>query len=228
MKKLALFLALVMLFTFTGSALAANDFDLSYVRENSQQFTIDVDVENNVAFVETVMTSKDRSFVHKYESSTRYSTTQFDMLVLDYLDSDAYPVLRLWITYCSDESYLNITSATFTLGDKKYTFSEIADSQWYTKDENGYVEKVLIRFNMENVDFLVAMEQIMPDDFADLETLKIPLTLHGRENITVELDYGFTVDFLLMKKAFIECNGIYYLEKAFGAPMKVTDVTVAQ
>lgn len=106
---------------------------------------MDVDVENDVAFIESALGASGRAYVHKYDSSTRYSTTQFDILVLEYLQTSAYPIFRLWINYCADDAYMNITSVSFYVEDQKYTFSGIADAERYTHDENGYVERLLIK-----------------------------------------------------------------------------------
>lgn len=227
MKKLSLLLAVLLLFTCCGSALA-EDFDLSFVRSKTSLYEIDVEIEDDIAFIDSTLSASDRSFVHKYESSTRYSTTEFDMLVIQYLKSTAYPVFRLWITYCADNDYLNINAVTFTIGDKKYTFTDIADTDWYVHDEKGYVEQVLIKFDLNNTDFLLALEGLLPETLEEFDGITIPMTLHGREDIQVELGGGFLLDFFVMEQAMIKSNGVGYFEKAHGSPLKITPVTPAQ
>lgn len=222
MKKLvSLCLAIVCL--LACMPVHAAEMDLSFVRENENIFTIDVDVENDVAFVESKLSVADRAFVHQYDSSTRYSSTQFDVLVLDYLKSSAYPIYRLWITYCADDAYLNITSVSFIIGDQKYTFSDIADADWYTHDDKGYREQVLIKFDEDTLKFLAALEDLTPTSFDDFEGYKLKMILHGREDVEVELGRGFGLDFFCTSKALINIGGLDFLEKCNGSTLKVTD-----
>ncbi len=180
-----------------------------------------------MAYIETRLSAKDRSFTHKYESSTRYSSTKFEILIIDYLKENAYPVWRLRVIYCSDDDYLNITSASFILNGKKYTFSGIADKDWYVKDDDGYAEQVLIRFGMDNIDFLAALEDIFGDteDVTEVaENATCKLILHGREDVEVDLGEGFSLDFLVIRLGMVNINGLDFLEKAYSTTMKITDV----
>lgn len=72
MKKLLAVLLAVMLACSACAALA--ELDLAPIRESNNIYTIDVDTESDVAYIETRLSAKDRSFTHKYESSTRYSS----------------------------------------------------------------------------------------------------------------------------------------------------------
>ncbi len=228
MKRIAALLMTAVLLFAAMPALADEKLDLSVFRDNPTLYTIDVNTEDDVAFVESALSAKDRSFVHKYESENRYNTTKFDILVVDYLQSDPYPIFRLWISYCSDDSYMNINTASIIFNGKKYTFSGIADKDWYYHDEKGYREDVLIKFGMDNVEFLTDLEKALGDDsdasamIKAAETMKAKLILHGRENIEAELGEGFFLDFLLIKAGFMRCNGVQYLEKANATEMKVT------
>ena len=220
MKKCSLLLAIILLFTFCANAMAAT-VDLSYVRNDPDTYEIDVQVEDDLAFIETTYNAAELSFVHKYESTNLYSGTRFDMLVIDYLQSDAYPVFRLWLTYCADDNYINASSVTFEVSGKKYTFSDIGDPDWYYHDEDGYMEQMLIKFNDDNLDFLVALENLLPETYEELLEIKIPLTLHGREDIKTEVGSGFLMDFLAMKLAYVNANGLDFLSEPNGTPMKV-------
>ena len=153
----AFILALALLFSCSVSLAAG--YDLSYAKSKSGVFTVDEDTDRDVAFIESTLSVSDRSFVHKYESDYRYSSTMFDILVVDCSRSTSYPVPRLWITYCAD-NYLYYDSVTFTIDGTDYTFSGISDSDWRTKDENGVVEEVLIKFGTEALPFLGAMETL--------------------------------------------------------------------
>ena len=220
MKKLSLILALVMLLGCFGGAFA-EDFNLNFVRENSNLYTIDVDSSRGIAFIESGLTAKDRSFVHKYESSTRYSSTKFDMLVIDYGTSSQYPVCRLWVNYMSDTGYQNIKAVTFNVNGQQFTFTDIDDPDFMEHDEDGYIERVLIKFDLDNLDFLIALEKMLPDEFEGFDTIKISMTLHGDEDITVELGRGFMLDFFLLQQAILECNAVGEMSKTNGSPMTV-------
>ena len=185
MKKIFSFILVLALLCSCASSLA-DGYDLAYVKDSGSVFSIDEDTDRGVAFVESSLSASDRSFVHKYESDHRYSSTRFDILVVDYGQSDAYPVPRLWVIYCADE-YLNYDSVTITLDGKDYTFTGISDPDWRTRDEKGVIEKVLIKFGSENLDFLSAMENLTEryptyDELMD-ETNgpKVKMVLHGRK-----------------------------------------------
>lgn len=224
-STLVLLMALLMIFGTYTTALA--DLDLDPVREASNVYTIDVSSDGEAAFIESRLSTQDRSFVHKYESENLYSSTQFDILIVDYLKTSAYPVMRLWITYSADDAFMNITSASFIIGNKKYTFSGIADSDWYQQDDRGYIEQVLIKFGIDNLEFLVALEDMFNDSDSVVETAKnstCKMILHGRENIEVDLGSSFFLDFLAIKMAMVNIGGLDYMDKALSSTMKITDI----
>lgn len=226
MRKLSFILALVLMLSCFSCAFAA-EFDMSIVRENTDLYKVSVDNEEDVAFITTNLAVSARAFTHKYESTYRYSSTKFDTLVIDYLKTSARPVFRLWVTYCADDSFLNINGISFLVDGKKYTFSDVADPDWYTQDEKGYAEEMLIKFDMDNIDFLVALEDYMPEELS-LEALKaapVTMILHGREDVTVQLEDGFWLDFIAMKRVLTKTGAIDFLSQTSGSPMKVTTVT---
>lgn len=228
MKKVFAFLMIGMLLLASMSTAFAATIDLSPIEEQSSIYTVDVNSDGEAAFIESALGAKERSFVHKYESTYLYSTTKFDVLIVNYNQSSNYPVFRLWVTYCADNGYQNIDSATFVLGNKQYTFTEIDDPDWLQYDkEKGYIEEVLIRFNMENVDFLLALEEAIKgksDTVEDLESVDIKLVLHGKEDIVVELGSGFWLDFMALKSAWLDVDGTSYLEDIIGTDMSVTTI----
>ncbi len=222
----AFILALALLFSCSVSLAAG--YDLSYAKSKSGVFTVDEDTDRDVAFIESTLSVSDRSFVHKYESDYRYSSTMFDILVVDCSRSTSYPVPRLWITYCAD-NYLYYDSVTFTIDGTDYTFSGISDSDWRTKDENGVVEEVLIKFGTEALPFLGAMETLYEkypsyDELMD-ETNgpKIKMVLHGRnEDVRVTLGSGFVLDFaLIIEGAYLNTNGLDYIDKVNSSTLTV-------
>ena len=227
MKKwISMLLALCLL----GTTALADVLDLSYVREKNSIFNIDVDNESDVAFIKSTTSAKERSFVHKYESDTRYSSTRFDVLVVDYSKTTAYPVPRLWITYAADE-FLYINSVSFYVDGKKFTFSGISNKDWQNKFDNGIVEECLIKFGSEQIDFLVAMEHELKkyptyDELMDPEKgPKIRMVLHGKEDVEVTLGSYYVMDFaFVIEGAYLNMNGMDYIEKVYGTTMKETDI----
>ena len=227
MKKFfSFFLALALLCSCASSL--ADGYDVSYIKDHSNVFTIDVDEDSGIAFVESTLSVKDCAFVHKYESEHRYSFTMFDVLVVDYETTTAYPVPRLWITYCADE-YIYYDSVTITLDGKDFTFSGISNPDWCTEDEKGVIEKTLIKFYSENAAFLAAMENLYKqypsfDELMD-ETSgpKVKMVLHGKnEDIDVTLGSGFVLDFaLVIEGANINTDGLDYIDKVTGTTMTI-------
>ncbi len=228
MKKiLSLILALALLCP-CASSLAAG-YDMSYIRQNDNVFTVDVNDDTGVAFVQSVLTAKECSFVHKYESKYRYSYVYFDILVVNYGKSTAYPVPRLWITYCADE-YIYYDSVTFTLNGRDYTFTGISDPEWRSKDEKGVQEEALIKFGTDNYDFVRALQNYRKNFPSYNELMdetngpKIKMVLHGRnEDITVTLGGGFMRDFgCVIEGAYMQTNGPAYLDRVTSTAMSVS------
>ena len=229
-KRLALALALVLAFSAGSSAPAASALDLGPIRDNPALFTITESTTlPNVAYIETVMSTRERSFIHVHEASRLYSSTRFDILLLDYGISSAYPLLRLWINYCSDLGYLDISSVDIAFGGKKYTFSDVAVDGGKVNDSDGYMERVLIKFGTRDLDFVLALLEPFREEgkkATDVaKSLTATMTLHGaKEDVTVELGYGFFIDFVLMTTAFTSINGTEYIDQVKSTPMTVTNV----
>lgn len=218
MKKFVALLSAVLMIVLSMSSAFAASLNLTYVRNNPDIFTIDLNSAGNAVFVETVLTAKDRHFLHKYESDYYWSSTQFDVLGLGYGTNDAYPVWRLWIVYANDIGYQYIDSVTFILEGKSYTFTDIDDPDWLTHNETSYLEELLIKFGLENLDFVVALEQYC-NKLEDVDDFQCTLILHGREDITVTLGGGFALDFVLTKKAYIEMDGLDTIDRVGSTPM---------
>lgn len=220
MKKRILIAVFALLLAFTAFG---ETFDIAPIRA-SEYVTIDVNAEADVAFVESVLSVANRSFVHSKESALRYSTTMWDLILINYFENDTYPVLRCHIYLCTDDKPYYITSATITIGGKDYTFSGISDPEWFTNYEDGYNQSMLIKFGMDNLDFLMALDTAFEGVDSDhLEDVKFDMVLHGTEDITAQLDAGFLLDYKVIEDVFLDSNGIYFLDKAYATEMKVTD-----
>lgn len=222
-KVLSLVLALLLACSLASAAFAAS-LDLTTITDNPKLFSLEPSDDGEAAFIESQLSVKNRSYVHKYESANRYSSTQWDILIVNYNTADAYPVLRLWVNYCAD-NYLNITSVSFIVDGKEYLFTGISDPEkWHEKDEKGAIENVLIKFGTSNLQFPVALENIFSgsdDVVATAEKAKCTMILHGDEDIEVELGEGFFLDFLTIKLGFTNMNGLDFLDKPIASKMEV-------
>ncbi len=225
-KMMAALSALVLMMSVLAGALAAEGFDMSEVESNTKYYTVDVDRDSDVAFIESTLTREQLSFVHKYESEYRYSSTHFDVLAIDYRDdSKRYPVPRLWVTWCAGD-YQNIESVTFEIEGREFTFSDCWDREWRTKDEKGVVEELLIKMGTENADFMMALNSYAKNNqeaiIRDPSSLKIPITLHGNEDIRAELSGYFMQDYMMIiVGAYYNHGGLETIDKVNSTPMTV-------
>ncbi len=210
MKKrlVALALSLVLMLTIVSPAVADDGFDISYIRKNDKIFEISVNDEEEIAFITTVISVADRSFTHEYESKTRYSYLESDILVLDYYSDNPEGILRTWIVYSADE-FLYITSVSFFVNGKEYIFSGIADSEWHYEFDDGIMEKVLIKYGAEgSADFLDAVidEGIKSNDDENYSP-EIKMVLHGTKDVTVNLGRYPILDLTLITLTWVMANG---------------------
>ena len=221
-KSLCLILVCLLLFSAVSSVFAADEaFDLSYVRGSSDIYTIDVNTDSDVAFVESAMTVKERAFSHRDESDALYSYVWFDMLVVDYSKASRYPVFRMWISLCTETGYKDITSVTFTVDGQEFTFSRISDDAWYSMKEDDYRQQMLIKFGTGNDAFIIALERYINKILADgySGSADVRMVLHGAEEIETSLSLPFLLDFSYLKTAMLRTNGVKYMDKANDTPM---------
>ena len=224
MKKLCalvLFLSLVLV----GSvSLATSTIDLSYFRENSNLYSIDVNNDSEVAFITTTLNAASRCFHHDNEHDQYYSTFESDILVHDYFSSEPYGVMRIWINYFAKD-FLNINSVTFQIGGKDYTFTGCCENDWKVKLDNGGVEEqALIIASDSNWDFWSALIDILDpllenglDDFTP-----IPVILHGSRDVTITMDAGAAVDFASIVIG-AGSSGVKSADAGTGTKLTVTD-----
>ncbi len=223
-QLLALLLALTLL-AGASASLADGLIDLTHVRENSEYFTLDVNADADVAFVEARLSNRDRAFDHPRAIPDDPSHTWFDILLGDYGKSTVYAIPRLWIAYCAEE-YLNVASVTITVDGVDYTFTDVASEDRRGALETGGVgENLVICFGMENLTFLMALEEKVNaiGEYEDLLATPTRMVLHGAEDVEVELPGCFLLDFfMVMKGAFVQINGFSTLGRVGGTPMTVS------
>lgn len=229
MKKV--FCMLLVLAVFLGSCSAAfadgDEYTVKPYADYESLFTVDVNTEKDVAFVETTLEAKDCAFTHKYESSTTYSAIYNDILVLDYSKSSRYPLLRTWIIYAADKAQ-NIKSVTFELEGQSFTFTDISNEDRVEKSEKGYTEKLLIKHGKNNSDFWVkimaaAISSLSTDEDKKTEAPKMKMILHGDEDIEADVPDKFWFDFGLLALPYISNDGawIKYFTYTDGTPLEV-------
>ena len=205
----------------------ADGFNLNPYTQYDTLFNIDVDTDSGVAFLETNEKTANLAFQHKYESNYLYSYIQSDVLVLNYFSSDRYPVLRTWITYCADNAQY-IHSVSFEINGTTYTLSDVGDKDRVEKTDNGYRERLLIRYGKNNSDFFAeilssCIGYLLNNDDENKKAPVMKMTLHGLENIEVYVPDTFWTDFGLLALPFTSNDFAWlsYIADNEGNPCKV-------
>jgi len=225
-KTVCLVLAVLLLCLGAAASASENTFDLKPLQEN-QYLTIDVNEEQNVAFVESFLQAGDTAFSHKGKSDSKYSFTWFDLLILNYGDeSSAFPVMRLWVEVCTKDVKYDFDSITFTIDGKAYTFTGLYSADFVEEGEGGEnLQRMLLKFGTENLEFLVALEALFQgtSSYEELMAISIPVVLHGTEDVSTEMGGAMLMDFMAIEDAYFSCNGASYLSLAASTPMTVAD-----
>lgn len=229
-KTLALLCALVLLL---HALPALGDFNIGHFTENTSIFSVDVEAESGVAFIETIMPAKDLAFEHKYESPKNYSLLRNDILVLNYFSSaDRSPVFRTWIYYCTTKP-IYAHSVTFELEGTAYTFTDVAGSGRITTNESDTEEDLLIRYGSSNLDFLAVVmaraTQYAYSRFGDegdqnVQPPKMKMILHGLEDIELDVPDGFWLDFGLLTVGLIETDSLGQIGQNTGTPCTIREL----
>ena len=156
--------------------------------------------EQGWALIASTLESKDTSFVHKYESDYRYSTTAFFLTINDYQTDDPKVEPELMISYSRDDAPLNITGVTIAFGGRSFTFTgDLSYNQ--NSGEHGYTEYVHLTIDQHNQSFLGALAQYILDIGGDdpeslsMSNARATIILHGDEDVEAELGEGFFQDY---------------------------------
>ena len=96
-------------------------------------------------------------------------------------------------------------------------------------NRDGYSERVLIKMGVEELDFVIDLREpfnVEGENATDIaKRTTATMVLHGaKEDVTVELGYGFFIDFLLITTMFTQINGLDYIEKTISTPVKMSEV----
>ena len=227
MKKTACLLLAVLLLCLSAAASASESkFDMKPLQEN-EYLTIDVNEEKNIAFVQSFLQAGDTAFSHKANSDAKYSYTRFDLLVLNYGDeSSAFPVMRLWVNVCTKDVKFDFDSITFTIDGKAYTFTGLYNAEFVEEEDGGEnLQRMLLRFGNENLEFLAALEKLFnsTSSYEELMAISIPVVLHGTEDVSTEMGGGLLMDFMSIDDAYFSSNGASYISLVASTPMTVAD-----
>ena len=226
-KKLILvLLALVM--SCSAAFAESTEFTEKPYADYPTLFSIEYNEENNIAFIEVDADISEYAFTHKYESEYHYSSIYNDILVINYSSTDRFPVLRTWINYTADKPQ-HFTSVTFILEGKSYTFTDISSEDRNRELENGYLEQLLIKYGMNNVDFFrevvsTSVAYLTSDD----DTKQLPvmkMILHGDEDIEAVVPDMFWTDMGMLTLPFFNNDGAWlsYIFDNDGTPCTVSE-----
>ena len=226
MKKLVALLISVALLCGSVSALADGTFEMdAYTSPNV--FTVEVDSDNDIAFIDTQMGNDVLSFSHKYENDY-YSVMRNDILVINQSSASRYPVLRTWITYRGTKA-LNFSSISFIIDDKEYVLTDVASADRNSQEDNNFEEILLIKYGYQNWDLFAALAatalSYYGDWVEDKETAvpDIKVILHGTEDIEVNASGNFLLDLGVFVLSMYSADTLGMLVEIEGTPCQVIE-----
>ena len=191
----------------------AESRDFSYVKARSETLDFNVDEERSLAFISSRLSSADLSFSHPDELEDYYSYTYFDVLANSSSEDDRYTLMRLWIVY-SGPNYQHFNRVSFRIpnGDGEVTYTFMLTDLDVTREmlSGGVYEEMVIRFGERGLPFLAELEKLAKEagSFKAMEEKQIHMTLHGDEEVEVQLTGEFLMDFALVKDAFVQIGGL--------------------
>ena len=199
-------------------------FDMGVI-ENSPavaEGTLEISTSESTGsiFVTNNLPVESLAFSHDNESDEYYSYTDFDILVMDPDTDEVCPVLRMWIYLNTKEGFMDISSVTFTVMGKEYTFSELSEEDDFEEREKDFCQTMLIRFDQNSWSFLsdLAMERA----FAQLEGAEpMRVVFHGKQDLETEMGSNLLEPFALYWEMYEESNGMLCLDGYSGNPMEV-------
>ena len=202
----------------------AESFDISTFKDTNA-FVIDVDKDEELAFINSILSPSTLSFTHRNESSMEYSFSRFDILVIDYFSVDPWPIFRLWFTVSTEDRYYYFTSVSITIDNKEYTFSGISDKNWFFNQDNSYRQMMLITFGVDNVGFIKALDDYLENyNVDDLTKALLPVVFHGTEDISAYVSRPFLLEFSAFKFGLVDSNSFQYFDRPTATTMKVRDL----
>ena len=163
------------------------EFSMDYIL-NSQWMAdgvVSLEESPEAVYVVNRFTAGELSFYHDMESEDYYSYLDFDIRVSNE-ETDVPPLLEMWISLVTQESYMDIASVTFTVGGRAYTFSGLSVEEDFADDGTNFRQVMLIEFDRDSLMLLTNLEisrLLGEEDFT--------MVLHGNRDIEVDMGYNF-------------------------------------
>ena len=223
MKKLiALVLAVMML---ASCAASAEDVRMRFESDEAQQVTgMWVDETGSMAIIISRLDRNELVFDHPHACPGTPSSTEFDILVMNYHADDILPVLRLWVNYHADEA-LNISAVSFDVDGKVFRFDEVSQPGTTTVRDGVYMESPMIVLGVGQLEFILALEMYVErlNESDGVLSGFVTMTLHGDTDVTVTLDASFLVDYLSVMRVLNSATALVYMQYVEGTPMTIIE-----
>ena len=169
-------------------ALGGSAFSMDYITGSkwAADGVIRLEEKPQAVMVYNNFSVKELAFSHDMESDKYYSYLDFDIRVADVGTDTQFPFLRMWITMYTQESFMDITSVTFTTGGRDYTFSGLSDEEDFIEDEGEFQQDMLILFDDSSLPFLYDLEisRLLGEE-------SLRAVFHGSRDIEAELGANF-------------------------------------
>lgn len=206
----------------TVSAASAEGFDITPFND-PEVFTINEYSNDGVAIIESGMSPSSRSFQHVKQSDQYISSTQFDLLLLEYNTPQVYPVWRLSINFFSSDAFHEINSITFVLKNKKYTFNNLYEPSACYKAGDSYLQRLCIIFGYGNMQFLEDLNDLTKgtSSYEELKQISIPVIFTGKDTTKGTLNTGFTMEYRLFRANWLLSNAFRDIVKVEGTPCSI-------
>ena len=82
----------------------------------------------------------------------------------------------------------------------------------------------MVIFGVDNLDYLLGVEEILEPMTSGEEVLaaKIPVVLHGTEDVSGEISGGFLLEYMLFRSLLIQSNALKCIDKVgYSTPLTV-------
>ena len=222
-KLLSLLLALAMLLSLSGAALA--EVNPAAV-QGSDRCTVLVSATGN-GFIRSTLDEAETAFTHAHAVPGCPSTVHSDILVTGWVGGEAQQAWwRLWINWRADRP-LGIRAVTLTLNGADYTFSGLHTADTLAEENGVWSESACIVFGAESRDFWMAFLSLGGSSAAYAE-MTLPMVLHGTEDLACELNGAALTDLRIMGETMLSLAGFDAVSAAAGTEMARADIAAEE